>query len=121
MWGAVVCLIIALLVVRISRWLHDWANPKCDGNGILPPGSMGLPIIGETIEFFSPHSLDDIPPFIKKRMQRYGAVFRTSLVGQKSFVEILGQQSLLAHHGMVHKYLKNLILQLVSPENQTTS
>lgn len=75
---------------------------------------------------------------------RYGSVFRTSLVGRKvlvstdpeinyqifqqegksfliwyteSFIEILGQQSMLAYHGMVHKYLKNLILHLVSPEN----
>lgn len=71
-------------------------------------------------------------------------MFRTSLVGQKvvvstdpeinyeifqqenksfllwyteSFLEIFGQQSLVAQHGMVHKYLRNLILQLVSPEN----
>ncbi|XP_022757215.1 cytochrome P450 87A3-like [Durio zibethinus] len=142
MWAAVLCL-IALLAVGISRWLHGWANPKCE-NGILPPGSMGFPIIGETIEFFSPYFFYDIPPFIKKRMQRYGPVFRTSLVGRKvivstdpeinheifqqenksfliwytkTFIEVFGQQSLVAHHGMVHKYLKNLILQLVSPEN----
>ncbi|WRX10891.1 Cytochrome P450 - like 10 [Theobroma cacao] len=141
MWGAVLCL-VALLVVRISRWVHNWAYPKC--NGVLPPGSMGLPFFGETTQFFSPHSLYDIPPFISKRMRRYGAVFRTSLVGQKvvvstdpeinyeifqqenksfllwyteSFLEIFGQQSLVAQHGMVHKYLRNLILQLVSPEN----
>ncbi|XP_021281077.1 cytochrome P450 87A3-like [Herrania umbratica] len=141
MWGAVLCL-VALLVVWISRWVHNWANPKCDG--VLPPGSMGLPFIGETTQFFSPHSLYDIPPFISKRTRRYGAVFRTSLVGQKvvvstdpvinyeifqqenksfllwytqSFLEIFGQQSLVTQHGMVHKYLKNLILQLVSPEN----
>ncbi|XWS46012.1 hypothetical protein CRYUN_Cryun14cG0028500 [Craigia yunnanensis] len=144
MWRAAVLCLIALLLVRISRWLHNWANPKCDGNGILPPGSMGLPIIGETIEFFSPYSLYDIPPFIRKRMQRYGTVFRTSLVGRKvivstdpeinyeifqqenksfliwyteSFAAIFGQQSLVVHHGIVHKYLKNLILQLISPEN----
>ncbi|OMO93114.1 Cytochrome P450 [Corchorus olitorius] len=144
MWsGALLICVVALLLLRkFSRWLHKWYNPKC--NGQLPPGSMGLPFIGETIEFFTPHSLNDIPPFISKRMKRYGAVFRTSLVGQKvivstdpeinyeifqqenksfllsyteSFLEIFGQESLVKHHGMLHKYLKNLVLHLVSPEN----
>nr|QNN89107.1 cytochrome P450 [Azadirachta indica] len=141
MWG-VALVLVAVLVVKISHWFYRWANPKCDGE--LPPGSMGLPIIGETIEFFSPHKLYDIPPFIRKRMTRYGDLFKTSLVGQKvvvstdpevnynifqqenksfliwyteSFIEILGQESLLKYHGKVHKYLKNLILQLVSPES----
>ncbi|OMO77224.1 Cytochrome P450 [Corchorus capsularis] len=144
MWGGaiLICVVALLLLRKFSRWLHNWYNPKC--NGQLPPGSMGLPFIGETIEFFTPHSLNDIPPFISKRMQRYGAVFRTSLVGQKvivstdpeinyeifqqenksfllsyteSFLEIFGQESLVKHHGMLHKYLKNLVLHLVSPEN----
>ena len=35
----------------------------------------------------------------------------------ESFTEIIGQESLLTYHGMVHKYLKNLILHLVGPEN----
>ncbi|XP_038692030.1 cytochrome P450 87A3-like isoform X2 [Tripterygium wilfordii] len=112
--------------------------------GKLPPGSMGLPIIGETIQFFSPHRLYDVPPFMKHRMARYGSLFRTSLVGQKivvstdpeinydlfqqenksailhyteSFIAVLGQQSLLNQHGVVHKYLRNLILRLVGPAN----
>ncbi|KAJ4727016.1 Cytochrome P450 [Melia azedarach] len=83
MWG-VALVLVAVLVVKISHWFYRWANPKCDGQ--LPPGSMGLPIIGETIEFFSPHKLYDIPPFIRKRMTRYGDLFKTSLVGQKVVV-----------------------------------
>lgn len=35
----------------------------------------------------------------------------------ESFIKILGQQSLMEHQGVVHKYLKGLILNLVSPEN----
>uniref|UniRef100_A0A2N9GKL9 Cytochrome P450 n=1 Tax=Fagus sylvatica TaxID=28930 RepID=A0A2N9GKL9_FAGSY len=74
----------ALLIVRFSHWVYTWGNPKC--NGKLPPGSMGLPIIGETLEFFTPHSFYGIPSFITKRMARYGPLFRTSLVGQKVIV-----------------------------------
>lgn len=61
-------LLVTLLVVKISHWVYTWSNPKC--NGKLPPGSMGLPIIGETIQFFTPYSLYETQPFIKKRMAR---------------------------------------------------
>lgn len=74
---------------------------------------------------------------------RYGTLFRTNIVGKsvvistdpdinyyifqqedkyfqcsytESFSKILGEQSLLAYHGVIHKYLKNLILNLVGPE-----
>ncbi|XP_022769705.1 cytochrome P450 87A3-like [Durio zibethinus] len=141
MWGAVIFL-VALLIVRISHWWYTWSNPK--NHGKLPTGSMGLPIIGETLDFFSSNSLFDIPPFFTKRMQRYGPVFRTNIVGKniiastdpeinydifqqenrsflilytESFMKILGRECMLVHHGNFHKYLKNLILRLVSPEN----
>ncbi|KAH7522685.1 hypothetical protein FEM48_Zijuj07G0164900 [Ziziphus jujuba var. spinosa] len=62
--------LVALLVVWVSHCVYRWKNPKCHGK--LPPGSMGFPFIGETIQFFIPnHSLYDIPPFIRSRMARY--------------------------------------------------
>ncbi|KAL6322222.1 hypothetical protein AAG906_005175 [Vitis piasezkii] len=141
MWVLVICL-ISFLVILISQWLQKWLNPKC--NGRLPRGSMGLPIIGETIQFFSPHSFYGIPPFISKRMTKYGSVFKTSLVGNlvvvsgdselnqyifkeegksvycsytESALKIMGEQSLLAYHGVFHKYLKNLTLSMIGPES----
>ncbi|MEQ8751933.1 MAG: hypothetical protein RID09_00250 [Coleofasciculus sp. G1-WW12-02] len=36
----------------------------------LPPGHFGLPLIGETIQFFRD------PDFAKKRHQKYGSIFR---------------------------------------------
>ena len=75
---------------------------------------------------------------------RYGLVFKTSLVGNlvvvsgdpelnqyifkeegksvycsytKSAFKILGEQSLLAYHGVFHKYLKNLTLTMIGPES----
>lgn len=79
---------------------------------------------------------------------RYGSLFRTSLVGQKvvfstdpevnhfifqqegklfqlwytqSALKLTGKQGLTVHHGAFHRYLKNLILNLVSPENLKAS
>ncbi|XP_062088672.1 cytochrome P450 87A3-like [Humulus lupulus] len=143
MWDVVGLCMGALVAIMISHWLYRWQNPKCKGK--LPPGSMGLPLIGETLHFFYPTTTYDIPPFIKTRMTRYGSLFRTSIVGQKvivstdhefnyqifqqegksfkiwyleTFNKIVGEnQSLLAYQGTFHKYLKNLILHLLSPQN----
>ncbi|NJK60502.1 MAG: cytochrome P450, partial [Oscillatoriales cyanobacterium SM2_1_8] len=42
----------------------------------LPPGSFGLPVIGETLAF-----LRD-PNFVRDRQARYGNVFKTQLIGK---------------------------------------
>jgi cytochrome P450 len=42
----------------------------------LPPGSLGLPLIGDTLNF-----LQDAH-FAKKRHQQYGPIFKTSILGQ---------------------------------------
>ncbi|KAK9286743.1 hypothetical protein L1049_015147 [Liquidambar formosana] len=65
--------------------MYKWRNPKCN-NGILPPGSMGFPLIGETLQLLIPSYSLDLHPFIKKRIQRYGPVFRTNLVGRPVIV-----------------------------------
>ncbi|GFZ92546.1 putative cytochrome P450 [Okeania sp. KiyG1] len=42
----------------------------------LPPGSFGLPIIGETLSF-----LND-PDFVEKRQEKYGLIFKTHILGR---------------------------------------
>ncbi len=44
----------------------------------LPPGSTGLPIIGETIQFL----LD--PNFADKREKQYGCIYKTNILGRKT-------------------------------------
>ncbi|KAH7534081.1 hypothetical protein FEM48_Zijuj04G0199500 [Ziziphus jujuba var. spinosa] len=80
MWVNVGLSIAAILVILITHWIIKWRNPKC--NGVLPPGSMGLPFIGETLHLLIPSYSLDLHPFIKNRIQRYGSVFRTSLAGR---------------------------------------
>jgi cytochrome P450 len=57
-----------------------------------PPGSAGLPGIGETLEF-----VKDPFAFIQKRRARYGRVFRTSLLGH-SMVILIGPEPLEAFY-----------------------
>ncbi|KAB1214443.1 Cytochrome P450 87A3 [Morella rubra] len=105
---------------------------------------MGLPIIGETLEFVVPNGIYDLSRFITKKMARYGPIFRTSLFGKKTVVctdpdinhyilqqegtsvllwytealdKLFGKQGILAQHGAIHKYLKNVILRLIGQEN----
>ncbi|KAI8569237.1 hypothetical protein RHMOL_Rhmol02G0262600 [Rhododendron molle] len=81
MWSVVALCLVAVVTIFITHWVHNWRNPKCS-NGVLPPGSMGLPIIGETLHLLIPSRSLDLHPFIKKRIQRYGPLFRTSLAGR---------------------------------------
>ncbi|KAK1374411.1 Cytochrome P450, family 87, subfamily A, polypeptide 2 [Heracleum sosnowskyi] len=83
MWS-VALTVTAFLAISIVHWVYKWRNPKC--NGELPPGSMGLPLLGETLQFFAPSSSSDIHPFVKERIKRYGPIFRTSLVGRSLVV-----------------------------------
>ncbi|KAA8544333.1 hypothetical protein F0562_022345 [Nyssa sinensis] len=72
--------VAAVIAILVTRWIYKWRNPKC--NGVLPPGSMGLPLLGETLDLIIPSNSIDIPPFIKKRVKRYGPIFKTSVAGR---------------------------------------
>ncbi|MBD2145673.1 cytochrome P450 [Sphaerospermopsis sp. FACHB-1194] len=48
----------------------------------LPPGNLGLPIIGETISFLTDKN------FINKRQEKYGNVFKTNMFGIPTIVMI---------------------------------
>ncbi|XP_039065354.1 cytochrome P450 87A3-like [Hibiscus syriacus] len=136
---SLLCMIVFFLGILL--WIYHWKNPRC--NGKLPPGSMGLPVIGESFQFFAPYTTSDVSPFIKTRMERYGSLFRTSLVGRKivvstdpdvnrfifqqegklvqswymdSFDDIVGKENVLSSHGFLHKYLRNLVLNMFGSE-----
>jgi retinoid hydroxylase len=52
-------------------------------NSQLPPGSNGLPVLGETLSF-----LFDTKKFIEKRYRRYGSIFKTHLIGRPTVVMV---------------------------------
>ncbi len=102
----------------------------------LPPGSFGLPIIGETIPFFQDSK------FVQKHRQKYGNIFKTHLFGcptvfvideqinrfilmneEKYFVSawpkstrvLLGNYSLTTNAGEFHTSRRRLIYQAFKP------
>jgi cytochrome P450 len=52
----------------------------------LPPGSLGLPLIGDTLNLMQDSE------FAKKRHQQYGPIFKTSIFGQPT-VFLRGQEA----------------------------
>ena len=46
----------------------------------LPPGSFGLPVVGETIAFLTDGK------FAEKREKKYGPVFKTNIFGSPTVV-----------------------------------
>jgi retinoid hydroxylase len=102
----------------------------------LPPGSFGLPFIGETLSFFGD------PDFAQKRHEKFGAVFKTRLLGKPTifmrgaaanqFVlttenqffrvswppstqALLGKQSLALQIGEIHQKRRKLLVQAFLP------
>ncbi|KAF6167339.1 hypothetical protein GIB67_043200 [Kingdonia uniflora] len=57
------------------------------GTPKLPPGTIGWPVIGETLEFLNAGRRGEPEKFIKDRMQRFShEVFRTSLLSENTAV-----------------------------------
>jgi cytochrome P450 len=102
----------------------------------VPPGKFGLPVIGETLDFFRD------PDFAKKRHQQYGEVFKTRLLGSPtvflkgadatrfvltheneyfqvswpgSVKALLGPLSLALQTGHMHKQRRKLLVQAFQP------
>lgn len=102
----------------------------------LPPGSFGLPLIGETIAFLSDGK------FVEKREKKYGPVFKTHIFGRPTVVMtgpeanqflfanenkyfaatwpkssriLLGPTSLATQTGSFHKQRRKLMSQAFQP------
>lgn len=107
----------------------------------LPPGSYGLPLIGETLQLISAYKSDNPEPFIDERVERYGSIFTTHVFGEAtvfsadpevnrfilqnegrlldcsypgSISNLLGKHSLLLMKGGLHKRMHSLTMSLAN-------
>ncbi|WVZ62585.1 hypothetical protein U9M48_012320, partial [Paspalum notatum var. saurae] len=129
----------ALVLGSFLHLIYRWRNPAC--NGSLPPGSMGLPIVGETLQLLKPSPSLDIPDFYSLR---YGHLFKTSLMVKpvvvsmdmdfnrfvfrqndklfqfwypETMMKIFGKKTLSKGHGLIHKYIRSILSPLYAPKN----
>ncbi|KAI6674670.1 hypothetical protein NL676_002576 [Syzygium grande] len=56
----------------------------------LPKGSLGFPVIGETLSFLKAQRREQGAKWVEKRISKYGSVFKTSLMGSPMVI-IVGQ------------------------------
>ncbi|XP_007049443.2 PREDICTED: cytochrome P450 724B1 [Theobroma cacao] len=109
--------------------------------GLVPKGTFGWPLLGETYSFLKPHSSNSVGAFLQDHCSRYGKVFRSHLFFSPTVVScdpelnyfilqnegklfecsypkpihgILGKVSMLVAVGDTHKRLRNVALSLVS-------
>ncbi|OVA15814.1 Cytochrome P450 [Macleaya cordata] len=105
----------------------------------LPPGSMGWPYIGETLQLYS----QDPNVFFATKQRRYGEIFKTHILGcpcvmlaspeaarfvlvsqahlfkptyPKSKEKMIGPSALFFHRGDYHSRLRKLVQASLSPE-----
>ncbi|XP_030451656.2 taxane 13-alpha-hydroxylase-like [Syzygium oleosum] len=62
-------------------------DPK---NKNLPKGSLGFPIIGETLSFLKAQRKEQGAKWVEERVSKYGSIFKTSLMGSRTVI-IVGQ------------------------------
>ncbi|XP_027112488.1 abscisic acid 8'-hydroxylase 4 [Coffea eugenioides] len=109
------------------------------GRAKLPPGSMGWPYIGETLQLYS----QDPNVFFAQKQKRYGDMFKTKILGcpcimlaspeasrfvlvthshlfkptyPRSKETMIGPWALFFHEGNYHTHLKKLVHNSLSPE-----
>lgn len=134
-----VSLFIALSYFILSVSVYTKGKHK-DGKTRLPPGSMGWPIIGETLRLYSQHP----NLFFSTRHKRHGEIFKTHILGcpcvmlaspdaarfvlvneahlfkptyPKSKEALIGPSALFFHQGPYHLRLRKLIQASFYPES----
>ncbi|GLJ40696.1 hypothetical protein SUGI_0840560 [Cryptomeria japonica] len=125
---------LGLVVVLLLQWVF---RNRRRGGLPVPPGSMGWPVLGETLQLISAYKTTNPEPFVDKRRAWYGNLFKTHLFGKptifstdpevnkfilqnegklfqtsypSSITNLLGKHSLLLISGNLHKRLHSLTL-----------
>ncbi|KAI3414713.1 uncharacterized protein J3R85_015880 [Psidium guajava] len=77
---------VALLLLLALFFIRTKLKAKTSSPN-LPPGSLGWPVLGESLEFFRANRGGNQGKFIRDRIVKYGSpVFKTSLFGEQMVV-----------------------------------
>jgi Cytochrome P450 len=132
---------LSLLLVRNIGIHVIYTKIKLGGKAkLLPPGTMGMPYIGETLQLYAAKNLN---MFFSMKEKRYGPIFKTSLLGcpcimmssteAAKFVlvtrpdlfkptypaskeRMLGRQAIFFQQGKYHAQLRRVVLRAVMPD-----
>ncbi|GLJ35198.1 hypothetical protein SUGI_0708430 [Cryptomeria japonica] len=127
---------LGVLIVCVSRWKRQ---PSLK----IPPGKLGFPVIGETLQFLRALRSGTLEQFFDKRVEKFGDVFKTSLMGHtivvlygpagnrlvlssedklvefswpKSIMKLVGQESMAIKRGEEHLRLRAPLARFMGPQ-----
>lgn len=134
---ALAFLILAIFLKRYSKNSRFIGNKK-----IVPPGELGLPWIGETLDFYKAQKKNKLyEDFVQPRIQKYGKTFKTRLMGSptvvvsgmeankfflsnefklvvsswpSSSVQLMGSDSIMEKQGEAHRCVRGIIATTLS-------
>ncbi|CAO1941831.1 unnamed protein product [Urochloa humidicola] len=133
---AITAIVFPLLLHHLTR-----ANKPRPGTAKLPPGSLGLPCIGQSLGLLRAMRANTAERWIQARVDRYGPVSKLSLFGAptvlltgpaankfvffsgalamqqpKSAQRIVGERSLLELTGADHKRIRGALVEFLKPD-----
>lgn len=76
--AAIIALVSFLFLSKFLKNVHGSKN--------LPKGSLGFPLIGETISFLRAHKKEQGAEWINERVAKYGPIFKTSVMGTPTVI-----------------------------------
>lgn len=127
---------LVLFVALLALIFMVYRSSMCRRLG-LPPGSLGLPFVGETLQLMSAYKTENPEPFIDDRVNRFGPLFTTHIFGEPtifsadpemnrfilqnegklfdccypgSISNLLGKHSLLLMKGSIHKKMHSFTM-----------
>ncbi|KAG0463816.1 hypothetical protein HPP92_019885 [Vanilla planifolia] len=131
-------LIFFPLLLSITAFAYLLRKNRKVVDGSLPPGSLGLPFVGETLRLINAYRTENPEPFVDERLRRNGTrLFTTHLFGEltvfsadpefnrvvlggeghtfegsypSSISTLLGRNSLVLMKGALHKRMHSLTL-----------
>ncbi|KAM0909677.1 hypothetical protein ACQ4PT_014661 [Festuca glaucescens] len=132
--------VVALLVTASSICFHLLTRAKKPCPAELPPGSLGLPVIGQTFGFLCAIRANSVDQWIRDRINRYGPVSKASLFGTptvllagpaankfvffssllpmlpRSVQRIVGERNVVSHHGDNQVRIRGALLEFLEPD-----
>ncbi|XP_058102038.1 cytochrome P450 724B1 [Magnolia sinica] len=133
-------LLVLLLGPALAAVLLHFLFAKKERRNI-PNGSMGWPLLGETLGFLKPHKSNTLGSFLQDHCSRYGKVFKSHVFGSPTIIScdhelnsfilqneerlfqcsypkpihgVLGKLSMLVVVGDAHKKLRSIALSLTN-------
>lgn len=125
-----------LLVLMSFKFLRHKQHNNNDKRK-LPPGEMGFPLIGETMEFFNAQKRNQLyENFVQPRIAKHGKIFKTRIMGSltvivngaeankfllsnefklvksswpSSSIQLMGKDSIMTKEGERHRFLHGVI------------